>query len=78
MRMVASSNQQETVMNTHKFEMRALSDDQLDAVAGGFFAMGLANQVTQVVRAGQGGDSGSGGQKDPLAQMFQQLLQQLT
>jgi hypothetical protein len=76
MRMVASPKQQEKVMDTQKVE--ALSDDQLDAVAGGFFAMGLANQVTQVVRAGQGGDSGSGGQKDPLAQMFQQLLQQLT
>jgi hypothetical protein len=77
MRMVASPKQQEKVMDTQKVE--ALSDDQLEAVAGGFFAMGLANQVTQVVRAtGQGGDSGSGGQKDPLAQMFQQLLQQLT
>jgi hypothetical protein len=65
-------------MDTQKVETRALSDDQLNAVSGGFFAMGLANQVTQVVRASQGGDSGSGGQKDPLAQMFQQLLQQLT
>ena len=61
-----------------RFETRALSDDQLDAVSGGFFAMGLANQVTQVIRAtDQGGGSDSGGQKDPLAQMFQQLLQQL-
>jgi hypothetical protein len=33
--MVASSNQQETVMDTQKFETVALSDDQLDAVSGG-------------------------------------------
>jgi hypothetical protein len=33
--MVASSNQQETVMDTQKVELRALSDDQLDAVSGG-------------------------------------------
>jgi hypothetical protein len=33
--MVASSNQQETVMDTQKFETCALSDDQLDAVSGG-------------------------------------------
>ena len=33
--MVASSNQQETVMDTRKIEIRALSDDQLDAVSGG-------------------------------------------
>ena len=64
MRMVASPKQQEKVMDTQKVE--ALSDDQLDAVAGGFFAKGLANQVTQVVLSvGQGGYSGSGGQKLP-------------
>jgi hypothetical protein len=33
--MVASSNQQETVMDTQIFELDALSDDQLDAVSGG-------------------------------------------
>jgi hypothetical protein len=33
--MVASSNQQETVMDTQKVETCALSDDQLDAVSGG-------------------------------------------
>jgi hypothetical protein len=33
--MVASSSQQETVMDTRKVETRTLSDDQLDAVSGG-------------------------------------------
>jgi len=65
-------------MDTRKFELGALSDDQLDAVSGGFFAMGIANTITQVARAtGGDGGGGTGGHNDP-AQMFQQLLQQLT
>jgi hypothetical protein len=62
-------------MDTQKVEIRAFSDDHLDAVSGGIIAMGLANTIMQVVATTGGG--GGGGRGDP-AQMFQQLLQQLT
>jgi hypothetical protein len=48
MRMIASSNQQETDMDTRKVEMRALSDDELDIVAGG------TDPFTTVVNVGLG------------------------
>ena len=49
----------------------AISDADLDKVAGGFFASFFA-----ILRAKAGGSSG-GGMNDP-AQQFQQILQQLT
>ncbi len=69
-------------MDTRKVETRALSDDQLDAVAGGIFPMGLAPQIIQMdhamapVGGGSGGGGGGGGSHDPEG-MFQQILQQL-
>jgi hypothetical protein len=61
--MVASSNQQETVMDTQKVELRALSDDQLDAVSGGD-----AEQKQQ--------EREDKAQSDQI-KAFQQLLQQI-
>ncbi len=57
-------------MDFQKVEMRALSDDQLDATSGG----GLPLRADAKAAPSQ---SSQGGQIDP-AQMFQQLLQQLT
>ncbi|WP_439924971.1 hypothetical protein [Nitrobacter sp. JJSN] len=51
-------------------EIRELSDRDLDAVSGGFIKGALEGVCRNDERA-------SGGQNDP-AQMFQQILQQLT
>jgi hypothetical protein len=49
---------------------------ELDAVSGGFMRLPLvAVKVLEIKGGGTGG--GQGGQSDP-AQMFQQILQQLT
>ena len=52
----------------------AISDADLDMVAGGFFAALFAKIRAQ---AGSTGGSSGGGQNDP-AQQFQAILQQLT
>ena len=54
----------------------AISDADLDKVAGGFFAALFAKIRSQASSTGTGGSSG-GGMNDP-AQQFQQILQQLT
>ena len=48
---------------------RALKDEDLDSVSGGWFCV-VAGFISQT-------RSSSGGQNDP-AQMFQQIMQQLT
>ena len=53
--------------------VRDLSSEELDAVSGGFIQLPL---VAYKVLASKGGGTG-GGQNDP-AQMFQQIMQQLT
>jgi hypothetical protein len=63
--MVASSNQQETVMDAQKVELRALSDDQLDAVSGGDKALEAAQEAAENKK-----------QSDAL-KGFQQALQEL-
>jgi hypothetical protein len=50
-----------------------LTIGELDAVSGG-----IKGAIEGVCRKDEGSQSGQGGQKDPLAQMFQQLLQQHT
>jgi hypothetical protein len=50
----------------------AISDADLDKVAGGFFATFFANIRAKISSTGT-----TGGQNDP-AQQFQQILQQLT
>jgi hypothetical protein len=53
-----------------------LGERALDAVSGGFMRLPLvAVKVLEIKGGGTGG--GEGGQNDP-AQMFQQILQQLT
>ncbi|MBR1156447.1 hypothetical protein [Bradyrhizobium sp. JYMT SZCCT0428] len=53
-----------------------LNAQELDAVSGGFMRLPLvAVKVLEIKGGGTGG--GGGGQNDP-AQMFQQILQQLT
>jgi hypothetical protein len=41
--------------------------------------MGMINQIMQMVKPQQGGESGQasegGGQKDPVAQIFQQVME---
>jgi hypothetical protein len=56
--------------------VRELSSEELDAVSGGFIHLPL---LAYKVLANKGGETGGtgGGQNDP-AQMFQQILQQLT
>ena len=55
--------------------VRDLSSEELDAVSGGFIQLPLAAHKL----ASKGGETGGtgGGQNDP-AQMFQQIMQQLT
>jgi hypothetical protein len=53
-----------------------LGERELDAVSGGFMRLPLvAVKVLEIKGGGTGG--GEGGQNDP-AQMFQQIMQQLT
>jgi len=53
-----------------------LNAQELDAVSGGFMCLPLvAVKVASAIKGG--GTGGTGGQNDP-AQMFQQILQQLT
>jgi len=47
-----------------------LTIGELDAVNGG-----IKGAIEGVCRKDEGSQSGQSGQKDPLAQMFQQLLQ---
>ena len=56
-----------------------LGERELDAVSGGFMRLPLvAVKVAAAIKGGGGGEPGpTGGQNDP-AQMFQQILQQLT
>jgi hypothetical protein len=51
-----------------------LGERELDAVSGGMLCLPLA---AYAVRPASKGEGASGGQNDP-AQMFQQILQQLT
>jgi len=55
----------------------AISDADLDKVAGGFFAALFAKIRSQAGSTGTTGGSSGGGQNDP-AQQFQAILQQLT
>jgi hypothetical protein len=52
--------------NSEALELRDLSSEELDAVSGGFLGRLLGSKTR-----------GQGGQNDP-AQMFQQIMQQLT
>jgi hypothetical protein len=54
-------------------DTRELKIDELDCVSGG----GIKGALEGVCRKDDGGGA-SGGQNDPAAQMFQQILQQLT
>ena len=56
-----------------------LNAQELDAVSGGFMCLPLvAVKVAAAIKGGGGGEPGpTGGQNDP-AQMFQQILQQVT
>ena len=60
-------------------ESDVLGERELDAVSGGFMRLPLvAVKVLEIKGGGAGGgEGGQGGQNDP-AQMFQQILQQLT
>ena len=79
--------QRRTVMTgnaikSEALELRKLSSEELDAVSGGLlFALLQMPDVHQYINGDQqpGGGSieGGGGQNDP-AQMFQQIMQQLT
>ena len=55
-----------------------LNDADLDQVSGGFVHLPLVAVKVREIAGGGGGEPGpKGGQNDP-AQMFQQILQQLT
>jgi hypothetical protein len=54
-------------------DLHELSSGDLDAVSGGFFG----SLIRQAMGGQKGQDGGQGGQNDP-AQMFQQIMQQLT
>ena len=56
-----------------------LGERELDAVSGGMLWLPLVAVKVREIKGGGtgGGESGQGGQNDP-AQMFQQILQQLT
>jgi hypothetical protein len=56
-------------------ELNDLSSEELDAVSGGFFWLPLL--AYKAPPSSSGGEGTGGGQNDP-AQMFQQILQQMT
>ena len=60
-----------------KPEVRELSAGEVEQVTGGLIITALAGHVARTAVKGSTGDTGSGG-SDPTAQMFQQILQQLT
>ena len=63
-------------MNT---DIRELSVDELEHVTGGFmFCFGAFAPVPPVKSGGGGGGGGDGGGQNDPAQMFQQIMQQLT
>jgi hypothetical protein len=71
--MIPTEQQRETAMtNTIPNDTRELEIGELDRVSGGFIKGALEG-----VCRNEGASSGQGGQNDP-AQMFQQILQQLT
>jgi hypothetical protein len=56
-------------------DLRDLSSEDIDAVSGGWFLSSFVRFSIPKVETGDAG--GTGGQNDP-AQMFQQIMQQLT
>jgi hypothetical protein len=66
-------SKREHAMNT---EIRELDVAELDQVSGGFFYAMFVRFIPKV-ETGGGGGGDQGGQNDP-AQMFQQIMQQLT
>jgi len=54
-----------------------LGERALDAVSGGFMRLPLVAVKVLEITGGGGTGGGGGGQNDP-AQMFQQIMQQLT
>lgn len=56
--------------NSAALEMHELSSGDLDAVSGGFFG--------SLIRQAMGGQQTQGGGQNDPAQMFQQIMQQLT
>jgi hypothetical protein len=56
-------------------ELHELSSEELEAVSGGFIHLPLV--AYKVASASKGGEGTGGGMNDP-AQMFQQIMQQLT
>ena len=77
--MVPTEQQRETAMtNTIPNDTRELEIGELDRVSGGFIKGALEGVCrNEGASSGQGGQGVQGGQNDP-AQMFQQILQQLT
>ena len=62
-------------MMTNDGVSEALNVRELDAVSGGFIRLPLV--AVKVLAASKGGEGTGGGMNDP-AQMFQQIMQQLT
>ncbi|MBR1198969.1 hypothetical protein JQ634_28465 [Bradyrhizobium sp. AUGA SZCCT0240] len=61
---------------TNNDASEVLNVRELDAVSGGFMRLPLVAVKVLEIKGG-GTDGGGGGQNDP-AQMFQQIMQQLT
>jgi hypothetical protein len=61
-------------------DLRDLSSDDLDAVSGGWFATNFLHYFPCFPKLdpGEGGGAGGGGGQNDPAQMFQQILQQMT
>jgi hypothetical protein len=56
-----------------------MSERELDAVSGGFMCLPLvAVKVASAIKGGGTGETGGTGGQNDAAQMFQQILQQLT
>ena len=78
-RMIPLVKSGETAMTDAINATEVLDSHELDAVSGGFIHLPLvAVKVASAIKGGGGGEPGpTGGQNDP-AQMFQQIMQQLT
>jgi hypothetical protein len=67
-----------TAMTDALNAIEVLNAHELDAVSGGFIHLPLvAVKVASAIKGGQGGGEPVRGMNDP-AQMFQQIMQQLT
>jgi hypothetical protein len=74
----AIGSQQWSIVMDRKPEIQELSAAEVDQVTGGLIITALAGALARAALKGSQGDLPSGGGQNDPAQMFQQIMQQLT